>query len=103
MAYTELNDTELVHTLLDTERELIASLADALVPAVPCFKAHWWAMAREAIRLLHEQQAQRAQPVAEATLSEDAAAPAGEAAEGGSLPPLYRPALDLMRLDLQML
>ena len=25
MAYTELNDTELVHTLLDTERELIAA------------------------------------------------------------------------------
>jgi hypothetical protein len=63
-----------------SERELAASLADALVPSVPCFRAHWRALAAEARRAL-----------------------AGEPADLSTLPPRYHEAVALMRLDLEEL
>ena len=61
-----------------SERELTASLADALIPSVPCFKAMWRPMMKEVLRLLK---------------GEDEAVPA-------SLPPLYAPALEMVKQDL---
>ena len=69
-----------------TERELVAALADALIPTVPCFKTHWRKMASAVLRLIAERKGRR-----------DAAA------LPDSLPPLYRNALALVAQDLDEL
>ena len=39
---------------LPTERDLVASFADALLPALPCFRLHWRAIARGARVLISQ-------------------------------------------------
>ena len=70
---------------LPTERDLVAKLADALLPAVPCFKPHWRAMASAVLRLLAVRV--RGEGTADDVLA--------------SSPALYRPALALVTADLE--
>ena len=70
---------------LPTERDLVAKLADALLPAVPCFKPHWRAMASAVLRLLAVRV--RGEGTADDVLASSSA--------------LYRPALALVTADLE--
>ena len=79
---------------LPTEQQLLVALADGLVPTVPSFRPHWRRMLKEVLALLREREAPRGEP----RLGGD-----GEAGEAASLPPLFRPALALVRQDLDRL
>ena len=82
---------------LPTERDLVASLADALLPALPCFRLHWRAIARGVLLLL-----EASGPGAGASLRLNAAAQRLDRAEP-PLSPLYRAALELAAHDMALM
>jgi SAM-dependent MidA family methyltransferase len=70
-----------------SERELVRALADALVLTVPCFRPHWRKMVGAVLRLLAEEEEEYGH-------TDD-----GDARSAPVLPPLYREALQLVKLD----
>lgn len=83
---------------LPTERDLVASLADALLPALPCFRLHWRAIARGVLLLLEAS----GPGAGGASLRLNAAAQRLDRAE----PPLsllYRAALELAAHDMALM
>lgn len=82
---------------LPTERDLVASFADALLPALPCFRLHWRAIARGVLLLL-----EASGPGAGASLRLNAAAQRLDRAEP-LLSPLYRAALELAAHDMALM
>ena len=78
---------------LPTERDLVASLADALLPALPCFRLHWRAIARGVLLLVE---------ASGSSLRLSAAAQRLDRAEP-LLSPLYRAALELAAHDMALM